>query len=265
MLVFFVLFLYALILLFQSDMEKTRKILFLQTQVFTLQGYIASLPLQNKPRFIIPVSQKFILAFLSKSIEDWKRLFFIFQPDTLIKWHRNLFRLFWKIKSSAKNKRKKISQEIIDLIRDMAENTSWGAERIRGEILKLGRKVCKRTVQKYMRNITRPFHRLGGSWKTFLKNHNIFAVDFQVIYNTINFEIYYVIYFLDQSSRKIIHFNATQHPVKSWITQQVREAFPFIDEKVFLIHDNDDKLKYINYRGLGIEPVKTSFQAPKCF
>ncbi len=121
MLVIFVLFLYALILLFQSDMEKAKKILFLQTQVFSLQGYIASLPLQNKPGFIIPASRKFILVSLSKSIEDWKRLFHIFQPDTLIKWHKNLF---WKIKNSAKNKRKKISQKIIDLIRDMAENTS---------------------------------------------------------------------------------------------------------------------------------------------
>ena len=147
MLVIIVLILYAFVLFFQSDM---------QTQVFSLQGYIASLPVRNKPRFIIPDSQKIIFAFLSKSIEDWKKFFHIFQPDTLIKWHRTLFRLFWRIKSTAKNKRKKISQEIIDLIHDMAKNTSWGAERIRGEILKLGRRVCKRTVQKYMRNITRP-------------------------------------------------------------------------------------------------------------
>ncbi len=67
---------------------------------------------------------------------------------------------------------------------------------------------------------------------------------------------------MDQISRKIIHFNVTQHPVKEWITQQVKEAFPFIDEEIYLIHDNDDKFRYIDYKGLGITPVRTSYQAP---
>ena len=59
------------------------------------------------------------------------------------------------------------------------ENRLWGAERIRGELLKLGIRVCKRTIQKYMRQVRTPQPR-GQKWATFLHNHaaQIWACDF---------------------------------------------------------------------------------------
>ena len=83
MLVILIPVIYFFILLFLSDYEKNLKILFLQTQIFTLQTYIDSLPLQNKPRFIIHSSQKVILAVLSKFTKNWKKLFHIFQPECI--------------------------------------------------------------------------------------------------------------------------------------------------------------------------------------
>ena len=59
------------------------------------------------------------------------------------------------------------------------DNRLWGAERIRGELLKLGMHVCKRTIQKYMRNVrTKPPR--GQKWSIFLRNHatQIWACDF---------------------------------------------------------------------------------------
>jgi hypothetical protein len=59
------------------------------------------------------------------------------------------------------------------------ENRLWGAERIRGELLKLGIHVCKRTIQKYMRNVRTSLPK-GQKWATFLRNHaaQIWACDF---------------------------------------------------------------------------------------
>jgi hypothetical protein len=93
------------------------------------------------------------------------------RKTTLLRWHRQGFKLFWKYKSRAASLKPRISQEIVDLIKEMArDNRLWGAERIRGEWLKLGIRVCKRTIQKYMRAVrtTRP---RGQTWTTFLQTH----------------------------------------------------------------------------------------------
>ena len=81
----------------------------------------------------------------------------IVQPETLLAWHRQLFRLFWRHKSKAKSTHSKVAAETIALIKQMArDNRLWGAERIRGELLKLDIHVCKRTIQKYMRHVRTP-------------------------------------------------------------------------------------------------------------
>jgi hypothetical protein len=82
--------------------------------------------------------------------------------------------------SKASSYKPKVAVETITLIREMAtENRLWGAERIRGELLKLGVYVCKRTIQKYMRTVRTPQPR-GQKWATFVHNHaaQIWACDF---------------------------------------------------------------------------------------
>ena len=91
------------------------------------------------------------LVCLARLTPNWKDALHIVQPDTLLRWHRDLFRFVWRRKSKPKGRRRRISQETIDLIRQMAsENLTWGAERIRGELLKLCISISKRTIQKYM-------------------------------------------------------------------------------------------------------------------
>jgi putative transposase len=95
-----------------------------------------------------------LLVLLARPVRTWQQALFIVQPDTLLHWHRELFRLFWKRKSKAASRKPKVAAETIALIREMAkDNRLWGAERIRGELLKLGMHVCKRTIQKYMRHV----------------------------------------------------------------------------------------------------------------
>ena len=124
-------------------------------------------------------TDRMLLVLLARVVRTWKQALFIVQPETLLRWHRQGFKLYWKYKSRATSTTPKISVETVALIQEMARNNRlWGAERIRGELLKLGLHVCKRTIQKYMRAVrtTRP---RGQTWSTFLHTHakQIWACD----------------------------------------------------------------------------------------
>jgi len=132
----------------------------------------------KRPTFTGP--DRILLVLLTKVVCTWQQALFIVQPDTLLRWHRELFRLYWKRRSQAASHKPKVAEETIALIRQMArENRLWGAERIRGELLKPGLRVCKRTIQKYMRQVRIQQPR-GQKWSTFLRTHaaQIWASDF---------------------------------------------------------------------------------------
>ena len=95
---------------------------------------------------------RFVFVILARLVHNWKQVLLIIKPATLLGWHRQGFKLLWKVKSKVKSRKPRIEAETIALIKQMAsENPLWGAERIRGELLKLNIKVAKRTVQRYMR------------------------------------------------------------------------------------------------------------------
>ena len=130
----------------------------LRQQLIVLKRQIKRPQLTNPDRFR--------LVFLSHFTTFWKQALHIIQPDTLLRWHRELFQFYWRKKSQCKPK---ISPETITLIKKMAgENQLWGAERIRGELMKLGIEVSKRTVQRYMPK-DRKEHSTSHNWATFLK------------------------------------------------------------------------------------------------
>src|SRR5262249_17366343 len=150
------------------------------------------------------------------------------QPETLLRWHRQGFKLFWKYKSRAASLKPRISQETVALIKEMArDNRLWGAERIRGELLKLGIHVSKRTIQKYLRQVSTP--RAGGqTWKTFLRTpaQQIWACDFLPI-TDLFFRSLFAFFIIELHSRKVIHVGVTRSPIDAWAAQQLREATPF--------------------------------------
>jgi len=92
-----------------------------------------------------------LFVVLASKLPTWKEALIIVQPDTLLRWHRELFRRVWRRRSRRKGKsgREPLADDVVALIKLMAEeNRTWGAERIRGELLKLGVKVAKSTIQK---------------------------------------------------------------------------------------------------------------------
>jgi len=212
-------------------------------------------------------TDRFLLALLARMMRTWKQALFIVQPETVLRWHRELFRLFWKHKSKADSRQPRLSPETIALIKEMASNNRlWGAERIRGELLKLGIRVCKRTIQKYRRQICPPRPK-GQKWATFLHNHagEIWACDFLQI-TDLFFRSLFAFFIIELRSRKVVHVGVTCSPTDVWTAQQLREATPYGQTPKYLIRDNDSKFGSCFARVAAtsdMEILKTPYHAPR--
>jgi putative transposase len=209
-------------------------------------------------------NERIRLVFLSHFTKFWKQALHIVQPDTLLRWHREMFRKYWRRKSQGKPK---ISAETIALIEKMAkENQLWGAERMRGELLKLGIEVSKQTVQRYMPK-ERKEHSSSQNWATFLKNQagNTWACDFTVV-NDWMFRQWYIFVLMELKTRRIIHTGVTKYPTDGWVAQQLREATPWGKSPKYLIRDRDSK--YATHFSAvavssGIKELRTPYRTPQ--
>jgi transposase InsO family protein len=250
-----------------TDVAKTRKELIAENALLRQQLIVLNRQV-SKAEF--KPLDRFILMILASFVKEWKQTLLILKPDTLLRWHRAGFKLIWKLKSKAKsNERKpKISEETIALIKKLAgENKLWGAERIRGELLKLNIKVAKRTIQKYMRQMRTTTAPTGQKWSTFLKNHagEIWACDFLPVTNLF-FKQIYAFFIVEHGSRKVVHFGVTSHPTQEWVTQQLKEATPFDQKPKYLIRDRDSRFgQHFDEiaKASGIEVLKTAYRTPK--
>lgn len=207
------------------------------------------------------------LVLLASRVKTWKMSLLVIKPDTLLRWHRQGFRLFWKFRSRNRGGRPILATETIALIQRMAaENRLWGAERIRGELLKLGFTVAKRTIQKYLARV-HPSQPSSQNWSTFLKNHmqDVWACDFLPVIDLF-FHTIYVFFIVELSSRRVVHCGVTSNPSDAWVAQQLREATPFGQTPRFLIRDRDRKYGEAFTRvakGSALEVLRTPYRAPK--
>jgi putative transposase len=147
---------------------------------------------------------------------------------------------------------------------NVEECATWGAERIWGELLKLGLRVSKSAIQKYIEEV-RKSHPSSQNWATFLRNHarQIWTCNFLQMYD-IFFRTVFVLITIELGSRRVVHFRVTRNPTDWWIAQQLREATPFGERPRFLIRDNDRKYGTLFRRAAkGIEGLKTPYRAPK--
>ncbi len=209
-----------------------------------------------------------VLVLLSSRLRAWRQALLIVQPETVLRWHRQGLRLFWRRKSRPRSApQPKVAAETIALIREMAAaNRLWGAERIRGEVLKLGIRVAKTTVQRHMRE-ARPPQRTGQTWAAFLRNHarETWACDFLPVTDLL-FRPLFAFFVVALDSRRVVHVGVTRHPTDAWVAQQLREATPFGQHPRYLIRDNDSKYGPAFARveaATGITELRTAYRAPR--
>jgi putative transposase len=250
----------AILRLFRARQRLVLENLALRQQLTTLK--------RRHPRPRLSAFDKLFWVLARRFWSEWKKALIVVSPETVVRWHRSGFALYWRLISRTRRLlgRRRLSKEIRDLIfRMVAENPTWGAPRIHGELLMLGFDVSERTISRWMRGAPRN-HDPARRWLSFLRNHReaIAAMDFFTV-PTLTFSVLYCFFVIGYDRRRVLHFNVTRHPSSIWIVQQLREAFPDRSAPRFLIFDRDAKYGLevpIAVRSMDIRPVRTSIQSP---
>ena len=223
----------------------------------------------HRPRRRLTAADKLFWVVVRRLWARWKEPLILVTPRTVVGWHRAGFRLYWKWLSRAKSRggRKPVSKQIRALIFQMvAENPTWGAPRIHGELLKLGFDLSEPTVSRWVRRAPRPPDP-ARRWLIFLRNHReaIAAMDFFTV-PTLTFGVLYCFFLIGHDRRRILHHNVTLNPNALWIELQLHEAWECGQQpERFLIFDRDAKFSadvVSTVKAMGGHPIRTAFRSP---
>jgi hypothetical protein len=136
-------FLVALRAFFRSRVDTSLEVLALRQQIAVLK--------RKRPRPSLNHFDRFFWTTLGQIWPRWSDVLVMVKPETVIRWHRAGFRLYWRWRSRPRGGRPRVSEEVRTLIQRMAaENVDWGAPKIHGELLELGFELCERTVAGYL-------------------------------------------------------------------------------------------------------------------
>ncbi len=211
----------------------------LHLEVLALRQQLAMVTHRNQRRFHFRQGERLFWVWLYRLWPGCVDTLRIFKPDTLVRWHRRGFRLYWTWRSrSRRGGRPSIPQDVRDLIRRISQdNPLWGAPRVHGELLMLGIEISQATVANYMMRQRKP---PSQSWRTFIRNQTpgLACVDLFTV-PTVTFRILYVLVVLRLERRQVVHFNVTEHPTSQWSGQQIVEAFPWDEAPRYLLRDRD--------------------------
>jgi hypothetical protein len=205
--------------MFVADLFKSRSRL--EAENLFLRHQLAIALRRAPPRFRLRGGDRVLLIWMTRLWPSLIGAVQVVQPETILRWHRAGFKVFWRWKSRKRAGRPQIDRGLRDLIRRMSrENALWGASRIHGELLMLGFEVAQSTVSKYM---VRPSKPPSQSWKTFLRNHTqaIAAIDLCVV-PTLTFDRLFAFLVLGHGRRQLLWIEVTRHPTAEWLARQYR-------------------------------------------
>src|ERR671933_917732 len=238
----------------------------LVTENLLLRHQLAVLTRATRRRPRLRARDKLFWVVVRALCRDWRRHLGVVRPESVIRWHRQAWRLLWRWRSRGPIGRPRLSAEVRDLIATMArDNPCWGSERIRGELLKLGLVVSKRSIQRYRRR--GPAHPSSQTWRTFLANHahHLWAADLLTV-QTLTFKTLYVLVFIAHRRRELVHINVTANPTAAWIWRQVIEATPWGNKPRHLLRDHDavyGRDFRQRARRIGMDAIATPVRSPR--
>jgi putative transposase len=205
---------------FRSRNEVIAENLLLRHQLMVLNR-----PTRKRPR--LTTHDKLIWMVARRLLRDRRRHLVLVRPQTVVRWHAQAWRLWWRWRLRSPLGRPRASAEVRGLIAAMArDNPTWGAERIRGELLKVGIVVSRRSVQRYRQRA--PAYPPSQGWRTFLANHRpqLWAADLLTV-QTLTFGTLHVLVFVDHARRELVHLNVTASPTAAWVWRQLIAATPW--------------------------------------
>ena len=236
----------------QSNLDKDVEILLLRQQLRILQRKQPRPPrISRWERLTLLVLAGKLTAMTNSARIRLGQLVFLFKPETLLKWHRELVRRKWTLRRGVPRGRPAIGSELEALILRLArENPTWGYGKLEGELLKLGYDIGRSTIREVLKRKHVPpapeRRKQGSSWRTFLRHYQdqMLACDFFTV-ETAWLQTLYVLFFIELGSRRVHLAGCTANPTRTWVTQQARHlSWKIQDGEVpirFLIHDRDTK------------------------
>jgi transposase InsO family protein len=236
----------------------------LHIEILVLRHQLNVLSRRSPCRTHLTNSDRLFFVWLYRLWPGLLRAVTILRPETIVRWHRQGFRAYWRWRCGSRPGRPKITEELRDLIREISVvNPLWGAPRIHGELLKLGIEVAQSTVSKYMVRGRGP---RGQTWGTFLRNHadTIASIDLFVV-PTMAFKLLFGFVVVWHGRRRVVSVAVTAHPTAEWLARQVLEAFPRDTAPAYLIRDRDRSYSDVfkrRVRSMGIRDRPISAGCP---
>jgi putative transposase len=250
----------------RSEREKEIEILLLRHQLRVLQRQVA------RPQ--LTPADRALLAALSRvlSRQRWKSSVFV-TPATLMRWHRELVARRWTYPQRRPGRPPTRAEVRALVVRLARENPSWGYRRIQGELAGLGIKLAASSVWTILKEagIEPAPRRLEQSWSEFLRAQaaSVLECDFLTV-DTLFLKRFYILFFMELSTRRVHLAGITTNPDGRWMTQQARNLLMELgDDGIqprFLVRDRDSKFTRDFdevFRSEGIRVIKAPVRAPK--
>ena len=258
-----------------KDHEKDLEILILRQQLGIAERTLHKpVRVSRVERLTLAVLTTKLRSSANCTIEQLRQSIRIFQPKTVLDWHRQLVKHKWTYNPADRGGRPRIDRELESLVVRLAqENDDFGYDRIQGELEKLGYTISDEGIANILRRHNIPLSpERGGSpsWRHLMTHYKdqILACDFFTV-ETLFLQTIYVLFFIELGTRRVHFARCTTNPHEAWVTQQARQLAWDLDETNarfrFLIRDRDTKFREAFdtiFRSEGVKIIRTPAQAP---